>query len=417
MNGEPPNDIQAEQSVLGAMLLSERAIPAVVEKLDAPDFYRPSHETLFKIIVELWTAGEPADATTVAIRLGEMGLLTRIPATYLHELTTVVPAASNAAFYAKAVKEQAQKRRVAELGVRLQQVALSGATTDEVIAQAGTFFRELDQPAEGGMWFSDLVDEFRSPEKSRPPIPAPWGELNWILNGGFRRGTLVAVGGRPGKGKSCLGLNIAACATEHDFRACVYSLEMGSREVTKRMLACGAGVLFKDLIKDEWPPESDRLIQEYIDSNRDMAFRVVDKPSMTVEQIVADARASGPYDMIVVDYLQLLEPSSKGERHQQISHMTRTLKIASKEMDCVVVVPTQLNRGPVRDGTERAPRVSDFRESGGIEQDIDVAILLHTQEDEEDFVNLIIDKHRQGSTGNVTLRFDKHLQRMRSLNG
>lgn len=417
MNGEPPNDIQAEQSVLGAMLLSERAIPAVVEKLDAPDFYRPSHETLFKIIVELWTAGEPADATTVAIRLGEMGLLTRIPATYLHELTTVVPAASNAAFYAKAVKEQAQKRRVAELGVRLQQVALSGATTDEVIAQAGAFFRELDQPAEGGKWFSELVDDFWNPEAKRPPIPTPWWELNAVLNGGLGRGRLVAIGGRPGLGKSALGLNLAAFAAEHGSSVGVYSLEMPDTEVMQRMMACGAGVPLSELIREEFDLESIPRLKEYGDTNYDMRLRVVDKPSMTVEQVIADARAAGPFDMIVVDYLQLLAPSFKGDRHQQIGHMTRSLKIAAKELDCVVVIPTQLNRGPVRDGKQRAPVMSDFRESGSIEMDIDCAILLHTDEDEVDLVNLIVAKNRQGSTANITLRFEKHYQRVRGLNG
>ncbi|MEC4833785.1 DnaB-like helicase C-terminal domain-containing protein [Mycobacteroides chelonae] len=417
MNGEPPNDIQAEQSVLGAMLLSERAIPGVVEKLDASDFYRPNHETIFKTIVELWSGGEPADSTTVAARLGELGLLTRIPATYLYELTSIVPMASNAAFYAKIVKDKAQLRRVLQLGVRLQATAQSGADSDEVLAQAGAFFRELERPTEGGKWFSELVDEFWNPEAKRPPIPTPWWELNAVLSGGLGRGRLVAIGGRPGLGKSALGLNLAAFAAEHDFGSCVYSLEMPRTEVMQRMMACGAGVPLSELIREEFDLQSIPRLKEYGETNYDMRFRVVDKPSMTVEQVIADARAAGPFDMIIVDYLQLLAPSFKGDRHQQIGHMTRALKIAAKELDCVVVIPTQLNRGPVKDGKQRAPVAADFRESGSIEQDIDCAILLHTDEDEVDLVNLIVAKNRQGSTANIALRFEKHYQRVRGLNG
>ncbi|KPG13715.1 replicative DNA helicase [Mycobacteroides immunogenum] len=415
---QPPNDEAAEQSVLGAMLLSEKVIPDIVSKLNGEDFYRPNHQRIFEAIVELWAGSEPVDPTTVAHKLDARGLLSRVGGgPYLHTLYSMVPTAANGAYYAGIVVGKARLRRVMELGIRLQQTAMTPASgsndVDELLAQAGVFFRELDQPAEGGMWFSQMIEDWRA-EENIPPIPTPWDGLNDRLNGGLRRGGLYSICGRPGRGKTAVALNLAAFLAERDYRVGVVSLEMSKSELTRRMLACGAGVQFSRLLRDRLDLEDERRIQEYIDSNGSMPFFCEDQPAQTVEQVIATLRANGPFDLMVVDYLQLIRGTDmKAAKHSQIAHISESLKIAAREMNAVMVAPTQLNRNGVgKDGKERAPVMSDIGEGGSIERDCDGVFLLHQEEGEDDEVNMILGKVRSGSVGNVRLRFDKHYQRV-----
>lgn len=414
---QPPNSEQAEQSVLGAMLLSKSAIAEVVDKIAGKDFYRPNHQLIFDTIVSMWTAGEPVDPVTVSHALDEIGQLSRVGAPYLLTLYQTCPTAANVGYYSNIIVEKSKLRKVIEAGTRLVQFGYAGEAgtdVDEIVSRAERELRGLAEPSKDGLWFAGMLDDFRTADQFQP-IPTPWGSINKVLNGGLRRGKVCAIGGRPGFGKSAFALNIAANSAEHKYRTAVISMEMPHREVTRRILAAGAGVQFSRLITGRLDLDDVRLIAEYEDSHRDMPLYVNDRPEQTVEQIVADCRANGPFDLIIVDYLQMVRGTDlRVSKRDQVNHISRALKIAARELDAAIVAPVQLNRGPVdaRTGKMRAPVETDIGEADGISRDSDVVLLLHQDENDPDFTNVIFAKHRDGARPNIPLRFDKHIQRV-----
>ncbi|SIM48444.1 replicative DNA helicase [Mycobacteroides abscessus] len=416
---QPPSDIQAEQSVLGGMLLSMKVIPDVVDRMSAEDFYRPNHATVFRTIVDVWMRGDEVDAVTVAAELDKQGLLRQVGgAPYLHTLISTVPTAANAGHYANIVVSKAKLRKMGELGVRLRQLAaddLDQGDVEAVLAQGEKWFRELHKSDERAIGFDDLVENFRESltSDSVPSIPTPWDALNDRLIGGLQRGRLYTVGARPGVGKSVALLNMAAFAAHWDYKTAVFSLEMSAGEVTTRLIAQGARVNQTRLIKKQIDLEMSDRIERYAKENEGVALQVIDRETITVEQIIAHCRAAGPFDVIVVDYLQLIEPSDRrAVREQQVAHLSRSLKIAARELNAAVIVAAQLNRGPLKDGKPRAPVVSDLRESGAVEQDSDCVLLLHQDEDEPGYVTMIVGKNRQGKTGDMLLKFEGQYARI-----
>ncbi|PVB19769.1 replicative DNA helicase [Mycobacteroides abscessus] len=415
---QPPNSEQAEQSVLGAMLLSKSAIAEVVDKIAGKDFYRPNHQLIFDTIVSMWTAGEPVDPVTVSHALDEIGQLSRVGAPYLLTLYQTCPTAANVGYYSNIIVEKSKLRKVIEAGTRLVQFGYAGEAgtdVDEIVSRAEQEIRGLSEPSTDGVWFKDLVKELDV--QAEATIPTPWPELNHLLNGGWMRGGLYAIGGRPGFGKSAVAMNASMFCAERDLRTLLVCMEMPRGQVMRRMAAAGAGVNLSELIRGSWDLEADRRIQNYIDTNLTMPFKLLDKTAMTVENVISHCRKDGPFDVIVVDYLQQLKASDRRDsRERQIAHMSWSLKQLALEMDAVVLAPTQLNRGPMQqNGKMRAPVLTDLRESGGIEQDCDGVILLHYPENEIDFVDFVVAKNRNGSEGSITLRFDKYRQQVRSL--
>lgn len=412
----PPHDELAEQSLLGALLLEPKFIPDVIDLIDRGDFFLPKHQWVWSAVVDVFTAGGAVDAVTVAGELESRAQLMKIGgAPYLLDLVQIVPMAANAKSYADVVLEKSRLRKLADLGVRLQQLAhTEGYDSGELIAQANTFFREVDSADTNASKFAELLEQWFQWDKRTDDIVAtPWPEINDWLNGGLAKGRLVTIGGRPSVGKSLGGLNIAAHAAENGHPAIFFSLEMSKEEVTTRILSCGGSADMGELIRRQISQDNLARIREYGVRFSAMPLWVDDRERVTVEQIAAKCRSIPDLDVAVVDYLQLVRPSdSRVSREQQVAHISRSLKIMARELGIAVVVAAQLNRGPVRDGKPREPTIADLRESGAVEQDSDQVLLLHRDEGEEGLVRVICGKNRVGPTGQTDLVFQGKYARL-----
>lgn len=414
---ERSSDDVAERSLLGAMMLSPKMISHVVDFVGASDYFIPKHAEVHRAIVDMWGAGRDIDAVTVAAELESRGELARVGgAPYLLSLIQETPFAPNAGAYAEAVRQRSRLRQLHQLGIRLQLLSTQeGHTADELIGEAQQFFTALDRPDGGAASFPDLIESWRDWEVgSASVIPTPWWPVNDWLHGGLARGRLVTIGGRPSAGKSLMGLNLAVNAAERGHSTLLFSLEMGRQEVAARILSAGGDVDMGQIMRRRLDLESSQRIDEYADSHKSMPLLVDDRERITVEQIAAKCRSIHSLELAVIDYLQLVSPSDRSlSREQQVSHMSRSLKILSRQLDIAVVCCAQLNRGPVRDGKPRDPTVADLRESGAVEQDSDVVLLLH-RDMEDDVLKIICGKNRSGKTGTAELQFEGRYARLTS---
>lgn len=416
MGANVPHDELAEKSLLGAMLLEPKTIPDVVECVSEQDYYFPRHQLIHSAIADSYCGGGDLDPVTVSKELEARGQLRKVGGGhYLIELAQTVPMAMNASHYAQMVAEKARLRRLAELGVRLQQLALAeGYDSTELIAQAQDFFRTVDSPDTNAASFVELVELWQNwTSTTNDVIATPWPQANDWLNGGLAKGRLVTIGGRPSVGKSLGGLNIAAHAAENGAPTIFFSLEMSKQEVTTRILACGGEVDMGELIRRQIRATNIDRIKSYVSEYSHMPLWVDDRERVTVEQIAAKCRSIPGLKLAVVDYLQLVRPSdTRVSREQQVSHISRSLKIMARELDIAVVVAAQLNRGSVREGRPREPTIADLRESGAVEQDSDQVLLLHRDESDQDIVKLICGKNRVGRTGECELVFEGKYARL-----
>ena len=412
---EPPNDIQAEQATLGSMLISNQAITTVADILKGEYFYNNNNASIFSVIISLVNAGQPVDAVTVAAELDRRGFLMRIGgAPYLLTLCENTPTAVNVSSYARTVYDKWRQRQIIEAGRRFIELGMADATdtteVDALLAQADDIFKGLGEPSRTGLTWDALVEKWRNWQESTGGIvPTPWPELNRKLNGGCHKGQMIIIGGRPGDGKSNAGLNINLNAAELGFKSIVFSVEMDDVEVCSRLLAAGSWSAQGEIMGRRMTAETMERVETYIEQRKGMDLELVDQPYITVEKIVAHCRLRRP-DIIFVDYAQLIQASNnKVSREQQVAHITRSLKVAAKSLQMVVVVAAQLNRGPA-DG--RVPVISDLRESGAAEQDADVVLLLHRPVETPGSITIIVGKNRNGPTGSVVLTFRGELARI-----
>jgi replicative DNA helicase len=427
----PPQDIAAEQSVLGAMLLSKDAIADVVELLRGPDFYRPAHETIYDTILELYGRGEPADAVTLSAELQKRGDLTRVGgAPYVHTLVAGVPTAANAAYYAEIVRERAILRRLVEAGTRIVQMGYGGEGDIDVVvdrAQAEVFgvserrtaedYLPLSEVLEGTL---DEIEAISAHDGSLVGVPTGFADLDALTNG-LHSGQLVIVAARPAIGKSTLALDIARSASlHHGLASVVFSLEMGRNEITMRMLAAEAKVPLHHMRSGTMTDQDWDRIARTTGTVSNAPLFIDDSPNMTMMEIRAKCRRLKQRHglrLIVLDYLQLMSSGKRVESRQvEVSEFSRSLKLLAKELDVPVVALSQLNRGPEQ-RTDKRPMLSDLRESGSLEQDADMVVLLHREDayekespraGEADF---IVAKHRNGPTGTITVAFQGHYSR------
>lgn len=413
---EPPQDPIAEQSTLGAMLLSTSIIPEVVDIVRPDDFYRPAHATIFQAIVDLYSGGNPVDAVTVASELERRGKLQNIGgAPYLLDLIQSTPTASSGGHYARIVANKAKLRELVRFGVRCQQLGNNETSAsdevDAIIAQAEAFLREVRKPKEKAVPFSDMVLEWQTwvgADAAGDIIQTPWYKVNEVLSGGLYKSRLYIFGGRPGQGKSLSALNIAALAAENGKSVMIFSLEMPRNEVASRLLAAGAQVNFQQLIRRQLRQDTEDRVKHYAAQNLGMKLYCVDRANITIEQIVAHCRAIKDLDLVVIDYAQLVAATDKRvSRDQQVAHVSRTLKVLAKDMNIAVVLAAQLNRQVIdpKTGKARYPTLADLRESGSLEADADAVLFLHRPEEESGTVDIVIAKNRSGLTGIVPLIF------------
>jgi replicative DNA helicase len=428
----PPQDIAAEQSVLGGMLLSKDAIADVVELVRSNDFYRPAHQTIFDVVVDLYGRGEPADAVTVSAELTRRGEIGRVGgAPYLHTLLTSVPTAANAGFYARIVAERAILRRLVEAGTRIVQLGYggNGGEVDDIVDRAQqsiyevterrttedyTLLEELMQPT------LDELEAIGSRGGSMTGVPTGFADLDALTNG-LHPGQLVVIAARPGVGKSTLGLDIArACSIKHGLGSVLFSLEMSKTEITMRLLSAEARVPLQHMRSGTMTDDDWARLARRMGEVAEAPLFIDDSPNMTMMEIRAKARRlkqRNDIRLVIVDYLQLMSGNKKAEsRQQEVSELSRSLKLLAKELECPVIAMSQLNRGPEQ-RTDKKPQLSDLRESGAIEQDADLVLLLYREDmierespraGEADF---IVAKHRNGQTGTVTVSSQLHYSR------
>ncbi|QLQ38536.1 replicative DNA helicase [Micromonospora robiginosa] len=431
----PPQDVAAEQCVLGGMLLSKDAIADVVEILKTNDFYRPVHATIFDAILDIYGRGEPADPITVAAALADSGDLARIGgAPYLHTLIASVPTAANAAYYARIVGERAVLRRLVEAGTRIVQLGYgtgpSGSRdVDDIVDLAQQAVYEITEKrvSEDFAILADMLqptlDEIEAVGAQggvMTGVPTGFTDLDRLLNG-LHAGQLIIVAGRPGLGKSTASMDFARnAAIRANQAAAIFSLEMSKVEIVMRLLSAEARVPLHILRSGQLSDDDWTKLARCMGEISEAPLFVDDTPSMNLMEIRAKARRlkqKHDLKLIVVDYLQLMtSPKRTESRQQEVADLSRGLKLLAKEVECPVIAVSQLNRGPEQ-RTDKRPQLSDLRESGSIEQDADVVILLHRDDyyDKESpragEADFIVAKHRNGPTDTVTVAAQLHLSR------
>ncbi len=374
----PPNDIAAEQSVLGAMLLSKDAIADVVETLRADDFYRPSHATLFDVVLDLYGRGEPADAVTVASELTKVGEITRVGgASYLHTLVSMVPTAANANYYARIVREQAILRRLVTAGTRIVHMGYSGqGEVDDVVdrAQAEVYEVTERRTSEDYAPLSDImqgtlneIEAISNRDGEMVGVPTGFAELDALTNG-LHPGQLVILAARPALGKSTLGLDICRNASiKHGITSVIFSLEMSRNEIVMRLLSAEAQVSLQHMRSGTMTEADWAKMANKMGVVSEAPLFIDDSPNMTLMEIRAKCRRLKQrhnLKLVVVDYLQLMTSGKRVEsRQQEVSEFSRSLKLLAKELEVPVIAISQLNRGPEQRQDKR-PMLSDLRESG-----------------------------------------------------
>jgi replicative DNA helicase len=425
----PPQDLVAEQGVLGGMLLSKDAIADVIETLKERDFYRPAHELIYDAILDLYGRGEPADPVTVSAELTKRGDIARAGgAPYLHTLISSVPTAANAGYYARIVRDRAVLRRLVEAGTKIVQLGYSeeGEVDDVVDAAQAEIYQVTEHRAsEDYVQLSELLpatlDEIEAIQNgvAGEGVKSGFKDLDKLTNG-FHPGNMIVLAARPAVGKSTLGLDIARNAAIHNGDAAViFSLEMSRSEITMRMLSAEARVGLNNirsgsLSDDEWG----RLAKRMGEISQAPLF-IDDSPNLSLMEIRAKARRLKQrhnLKIIVIDYLQLMTSGKRVEnRQQEVSEFSRNLKLLAKELEVPIIAISQLNRSPEQ-RADKKPMLSDLRESGSIEQDADVVILLHRDDlydnqNRSGEADLIVAKHRNGPTRTITVSAQLHFAR------
>lgn len=431
----PPQDIAAEQCALGGMLLSKDAIADVVEVLRPADFYRPAHQTIYDAVIDLYGKGEPADAVTVSAELTRTGMLEKVGgAPYLHTLIASVPTAANAGYYAQIVRERAILRRLVEAGTKVVQLGYGaaagmGGDVDDVVDRAQAAVYEVVErrtsedyvDLESAMWATyNEIEAIGNRSGELFGVPTGFRDLDELTNG-LHEGQLIVVAGRPGLGKSTLGMDfLRSAAISHNQAGVMFSLEMGKSEITMRLLSAEARIPLTrirtgTLTDDDW----NKLARRMGEVAQAPMF-IDDSPNMNMMEIRAKARRlkqRHDLKLIVVDYLQLMSSPKRVEnRQQEVAEMSRSLKLLAKELHVPVVAISQLNRG-AEQRSDKRPQMADLRESGSIEQDADMVILLHREDAYErespraGEADLIVAKHRNGPTRDIVVSSQLHYSR------
>jgi replicative DNA helicase len=379
----PPHDVAAEQCVLGGMLLSKDAISDVIEVIRPADHYRPAHQLIHEAVLDLYGRGEPADAITVANELTRRGEIARVGGgPYLHTLIASVPTAANAGYYARIVRERAILRRLVEAGTRIVQFGYAGeADADDLVdrAQAEVFavtdrrvsedYHSLSEIMPGAL---DEIEAIGSHGGVLTGVPTGFADLDALTNG-LHPGQMIVIAARPAVGKSTLALDFArAAAIRHGLATVLFSLEMGRNEITMRLLSAEARVPMHTMRTGQMNDDDWARLARRMSEVADAPLFIDDSPNMSLMEIRAKCRRlkqRNDLKFVIVDYLQLMSSPRRVEnRQQEVSDMSRSLKLLAKELEVPVIALSQLNRGPEQ-RTDKKPLLSDLRESGCMTED------------------------------------------------
>jgi replicative DNA helicase len=433
----PPHNVEAEESVLGAMLLSEGSISDVLEKLRADDFYKPSHRRIFEAVVSLFGRGEPVDAVTVAEELRRAGTLEDAGGKpYLIHLVNSVPAASNASYYGRIVEETALLRRLIDATQEAAALAFdSGDEVDNIVDQVEQLVFSVAQRRLGDRFTHirellhehlERVEALQLKGSAVTGVPTGFVDLD-KLTSGFQDSNLVIVAARPAFGKTSFALNIAQqAATEHGVPVAIFSLEMSKMELVQRLVCAEALVDVHKLRIGNLTDQDWSRLATAVGRLADAPIYIDDTEAVTVLEIRAKARRlkqKSGLGLVVVDYLQLMSGPRRSEnRQQEISEISRSLKILARELAVPVLAVSQLSRA-VESRQDKRPMLADLRESGAIEQDADLVMFIYRDEvynpdsTDKGTAEVILAKHRNGPIGRIKLTFLENYTKFASFSG
>jgi replicative DNA helicase len=432
----PPHNLEAEASLLGAMLLSRDAVATAFESVVPEHFYRPLHRQVYESMFDLYRRSEPVDAITAAEELRRRGELDAVGGlSFLAELAGAVPATINAAHYARIVREAFLLRSLISAGQQIAEMAFSVADdVPSTIDRAETLIYEVAK-GRSDMKFASISELMKKAYEAierrydnKAPVIGLASGFDALdrLTSGFQPGNLVIVAARPSMGKSALALNMAAnAALRSDVGVAIFSLEMSAEEVAERLLCAEANVDSKRvrsgfLQDSDWP-----RITRAAGKLEAAPIFVDESPFVSVMEMRAKCRrvaSRNPLGLIVVDYVQLMEPreSRQENRATAVAEISRGLKVLARELEVPVVACAQLNRSPEARNDKR-PLLGDLRESGSLEQDADIVMFIYRDSyynpdsPDKGLAEILVAKNRNGPTGNLQLSFLEHCTRFENV--
>ena len=420
----PPNDVEAEQAIIGSMLTDKDAVISAVEVLKAEDFYREDNKIIYEAILNLYSRSEPIDIITVKSELESMGKIDQVGGLeYLAELPEKVPTTANAMKYVKIVEEKSTLRQLIKTANEIIELGYSPTEDVEDIMEGAEkkIFDVMQQKNQKGYEpIKDVLvesftklEELYNRKQHITGVPSGFMELDY-KTAGFHGSDLILIAARPAMGKTAFALNIATnAAVRANVPVAVFSLEMSKEQLVNRVL-CSEAMVDSNKVRTGKLEEDDwTKLAETIGPLSEAEIYIDDTPGISITEIRAKCRKlklEKNIGMIVIDYLQLIQGTNKrnGSREQEISEISRSLKMLAKELNVPVIVLSQLSRAAEQRPDHR-PMLSDLRESGAIEQDADIVMFLYRDDyynedsEKKGIAEVIIAKHRGGSTGTVEL--------------
>lgn len=418
-NRIPPHDIEAEKSVLGALLIDKDAIVKVVEFLRSKHFYKDSHEKIYQAILNLYEKREPADLVTVPNELKKMKVLKEVGGvSYLTEIVNSVPTAANVESYARLIKDDAIKRFLLTTSAEINEMVFQEEDIGELLDRSEQLLYSVAQdrvhqdfiPLKDTLEITfERLDELSKTRGALRGVPTGLKDLDRMLSG-LQEGNLIIVAARPSVGKSSLAINIAQYAgVEHKIGVALFSLEMSREMIADRMVSAQADI-------DNWKISTGNLepddFEKYGIAAGELAeapLFIDDTPGLSVLEMRTKARRlmlEHEIKLIIVDYLQLVRGRRNESRVQEVSDISQSLKNLARELKVPVLALSQLSRAVEQRGGDKKPQLSDLRDSGSIEQDADVVMFIwRPDEDDRQNHKLLLAKHRNGPTGEIDLFF------------
>src|SRR3954469_6747665 len=432
----PPQNMEAEQAVLGAIFLEPSSLTLASEMLIPEDFYRGAHQRIFNAMLKLNDKGEAIDLVTVTEELAATKLLEDVGGiSYLSELAGSVPTAANIEYYAKIVEEKSLLRRLIRTATSIAQDSFTREDeVDALLGEAEKSILEVSQRKSAGSFHQmkdvlvrtyDNIEVMHNRVGDITGIATGFAELD-KMTAGFQRNDLIIVGARPSVGKTAFALNIAQnVATKTDEKVAIFSLEMGAEQLVMRMLCAEGNIDAQRLRTGSLTDEDWGKLTMAMGSLASTGIFIDDTPGIRISEIRSKCRRlkqEHGLGMILIDYLQLIQGNGRsGEnRQQEVSEISRSLKALARELEVPVIALSQLSRG-VEQRQDKRPMMSDLRESGSIEQDADIVAFLYRDDyydkesESKDQIEIILAKQRNGPTGTVTLAFVKQYNKFVNL--
>ncbi|MBU8905780.1 replicative DNA helicase [Desertibacillus haloalkaliphilus] len=432
----PPQNIEAEQAVLGAIFIEGQALVTASEKLAPEDFYRAAHQRIYEVMLELAEKGEPVDLVTVTSELQDRKSLDDIGGvSYLSDLANAVPTAANVEYYSQIVEEKSLLRRLIRVATNIASEGYqSEEEVDTILNEAEKTILEVSHRKNTGAFVSikdvlvetyEKIEMLQNRKGDITGIPTGFVDLDG-MTAGFQRSDLIIVAARPSVGKTAFALNIAQnVATKTEENVAIFSLEMGAAQLVQRMLCAEGNIDAQRMRTGGLEPDDWQKLTMAMGSLSRAGIYIDDTPGVKVNEIRAKCRRlkqEKGLGMILIDYLQLIQGNSRGgeNRQQEVSEISRSLKALARELDVPVIALSQLSRG-VESRQDKRPMMSDIRESGSIEQDADIVAFLYRDDyydkesENQNIIEIIIAKQRNGPVGTCELAFVKEYNKFVNL--